>query len=339
MNSVLILGGAGYIGSVLTNKLINNNYNVTVYDRFYFGNPFKAKHNNLKLIRGDIRKTGADSELFKNIDAVIDLAGISNDPACDLNPRITSNINYDGCMACAVKAKSMGVKKYIYSSSCSVYGDSDEYLANESQKPNPISLYAKTKARCETALLQLAHNDFSITCLRNATAFGLSPRMRFDLIINLMTLHAYKTGRIYVLGGGKQWRPLVHVNDISRAIKLMIETDKNINQEIFNVGGTSNNYRVCEIATKMKRYFPDVELIYTPDDMDKRSYQISGQHIYQKLEFMPEYTVDDGICEIKNALIENLTTDSLNTYTVKYYQYLLEAEKVIKDVSINNRIF
>ena len=218
MPKVLVTGAGGYIGTQLVRDLVANNHQVVALDRYFFGmEPMKEfiGNKNVEIVKQDIRDVTEKD--FAGVDAVCDLACLSNDPAGEMDPELTYQINRDGRVHVAKTAKKAGVEKYIISSSCSVYGKGEEPQLSESSNTNPISVYAKSTLEAEQQNLSIADNNFSVTALRNATVFGLSSRMRFDLVVNLMTLTAFQKGRIIVMGGGLQWRPLVHVSDVSRA--------------------------------------------------------------------------------------------------------------------------
>jgi len=222
--TILITGGAGYIGTVLTSLSLKKGYKIKVLDRLFFGKePIQdfLNNKNYELIRGDIRHT--DKNLFKNVHAVIHLAALSNDPSCDLDSSLTQSINYEGTIKIAKQAKQAGVKRFLFSSSCSVYGEGINTNLTELSSLNPVSLYSKAKAMAEEKILQLANDNFAVTILRNPTVYGISKRMRFDLVVNAMTLSAFEKKKIYLLGGGTQWRPLIHVYDLSRAFIQILE--------------------------------------------------------------------------------------------------------------------
>ncbi|MCJ7613469.1 SDR family oxidoreductase, partial [Candidatus Bathyarchaeota archaeon] len=213
--NVLVTGGAGYIGSVMSRILLEKGYNVTIIDRLFFGtDSMKDITDQITLIKDDVRFF--DPELLKGIDAVFDLASLSNDPCGELDPEKTLEINYKGRIRVANLAKKHGVKKYVFASTCSVYGFQEGIITEESSL-NPLTTYAKASMMAEKEILPLADKDFSATILRQATVYGFSYRMRFDLAINGMVLGYYRNGKIPIMRDGKQWRPFVNVNDTSNA--------------------------------------------------------------------------------------------------------------------------
>src|SRR5665213_641055 len=216
MKKIFLTGAGGYIGPVMVEHFLSAGQQGIGVDRFYFGKEILGSEifNNQRftLLQKDIRELTPED--MKGCDVVIDLAGLSNDPTCDLKPNLTFSINFKGGVNVAECAKKAKVPRYLYSSSCSVYGLGATQQLSEKSETNPQSYYAKGKVDVEKRLLELADGDFSVTILRNATVYGLSKRMRFDLVINIMTLKAWKERRIFILGGGKQWRPLVHVRDV-----------------------------------------------------------------------------------------------------------------------------
>jgi nucleoside-diphosphate-sugar epimerase len=356
MKTVVVTGGGGYIGSVVTEQLLDAGHRVRVLDRLFFGRQVLApleKRDGLTIIKDDIRYVGP--EVFDGVDVVMDLAGISNDPSADLAPSITEDINFTGAAHIARLAKAAGVSRYIYSSSCSVYGHNgaeseyghgngngnghDHRLVETSPKA-PVSLYAKTKIAAEDTLLKMHDDAFSVVLLRNATVYGLSPRMRFDLVINLMTLSAYKNRKLFVLGGGAQWRPLVHVHDVGRAFLLAMDSaHEKVGGRAFNVGSNEQNFQIYQIAQMVRDVVPHTSLEVVPDDPDKRSYNVSFDRIEKELGFKTEKSPYEGIVEVKQALERGKIQETIRTKTVHYYQYLLEAERVLQDISYKGRIF
>lgn len=341
MKTVLVTGGAGYIGSVLVRHLLQLDYKIKVLDRCFFGiDSIKSLLNNpnFELIKDDIRFF--DPKILKDVDAVIDLAGLSNDPSCDLDPELTMDINYRGCVRVARLSKEMGVKKYIFSSSCSVYGFGRTLGLTEESPTNPVSLYAQTKLMVEEEVLELADKDFCVTCLRNATVYGLSPKMRFDLVINVMTLYAFEKGKIYILGTGKQWRPVVHINDVCTAFETVLKADTSIvNGQIFNVGSNEQNYQILQLGMIVKNVLPNIELEVIPDDPDRRNYNVNFDKISKELGFKVTKKPVDGIKEIYSALMSGKIMKDTRAFTLDYYKFLIKAEKVLKEVLLRGRLF
>lgn len=308
---ILVTGGAGYVGSVLVRELLARNYQVRVFDKLYFGRASLSdllNHPNFELIQGDIRELDKFEHILDGIDGVIHLASLSNDPSCDLDPELSRAINYTATENLADLCIRAAVKRFIFSSTCSVYGSGAGRLLDEKAEPAPISLYAKTKLMAEISLLNRVGSDFEPVILRNATTFGLSPRMRFDLAINTMTLFAMTRGKIFILEGGQQWRPFIHLKDLARAFILVLEapSDK-VAGEIFNIGGF--NFQIIKLAELVKSHFPAVELIYTPSDPDKRDYKVNFDKVFNILGFKPIITPDEGVEEIKKAIEDGVLTD------------------------------
>jgi nucleoside-diphosphate-sugar epimerase len=337
--SILITGAGGYIGSVLAAACIEQGHTVTAVDRFFFGEEVLSSlldSKRLVLMREDIRDL--TPKTFERIDAVFDLAALSNDPTGDLNPQLTESINYKGRAHVATCAKAAGVNRYVLSSSCSVYGHGETRALNESAKPNPLSIYARANLLAEEATLALCSRNFSCTVLRNATVFGLSPRMRFDLVVNLMTLNAVQKGKIVVLGGGRQWRPLIHVQDVARAFLAVLNSDANdVTGEVFNIG--NDNYQVLSIAYMVREVLPfRIDIEVTPDDADKRDYHIAFGKARKELHCNPQVDISDGILEIYDALKMGTVSATPDTMTVGWYRSIIDSENLINRVKLNNRI-
>ena len=339
MSKVMVTGAGGYIGTQLVRDLVKAGHEVTAVDRFFFGKEPLSEfigNKQVTIKQKDIRDL--DKNDFKGHDAVCDLACLSNDPAGEIDPQLTYQINRDGRIHVAKTAKEAGVSKYIISSSCSVYGKGEEPLLVETSKTNPISIYAKSTLEAEQENLSIADNNFSVTSLRNATVFGLSTRMRFDLVVNLMTLSAFQKGRIIVMGGGLQWRPLVHLSDVSQAFQLVIDAnEKLINKEIFNVG--LDNYQIKNLAYLVREQLPiDIEIDLAPDDADKRDYNVDFSKVKNVLGFEAKKTIIDGINEIYVALKSGNVDTSIKTVTVSWYRNILDAKKLLDTIELNGRI-
>jgi nucleoside-diphosphate-sugar epimerase len=343
---ILAAGGSGYIGSVLVPQLLEHGHRVTVLDRLYFGDTLAAPiarygTDRLRIVRQDVRTF--DTSLLDSVDVVVDLAGISNDPSCDLEPEVTQSVNVGGTKRLAAAAQKRGVRRYIFSSSCSVYGHGEGPGLVETSPRQPVSLYARTKAETEEFLFDLARqpgSSMDVTCLRLATVFGLSPRMRFDLAVNVMTKNAYVQRRITVDGGGRQWRPFVHVRDAARAFELALTGDRSkLAGEVFNVGADSSNIQVLNLAFRVRDAIPGTEIVHAPTDPDLRDYNVSFEKIRRVLDFRTEHTIDDGIREILGALREGgVDPDERRWYTLKQYVFLREAERAYRDLALDGKL-
>ena len=339
MGKVVVTGAGGYIGTQLVRDLVAAGNEVLAIDRFFFGeepiSEFK-NNKNIKILKKDIRDI--DENDLKNYDAVCDLACLSNDPAGEIDPKLTFQINRDGRIHVAKIAKKAGVKKYILSSSCSVYGQGEEEQLSEKSATNPISVYAKSTLEAEQENLSLNDNDFSVTALRNATVFGLSTRMRFDLVVNLMTLTAFQKNRIIVMGGGLQWRPLVHLSDVSKAFITVIKAEnKKVSGEVFNIG--FDNFQIKNLAYLVREQLSmNIDIDLAPDDADKRDYNVLFDKAFNQIGFKATTDVSEGISEIYKALKSGSVDTGQKTITVQWYRNILEAQKLLEQITLNNRV-
>lgn len=309
MKKVLIIGGAGYVGSELTPLLLDNNFRVSVYDLFIYGETIHA-HPNLELIKGDIRDLKKLEQVIVDFDAVIHLACISNDPSFDLNPDLGKSVNYD-CFEPMIKiCKNSGVKRFIYASSSSVYGVKNETNVNENFSLEPLTDYSKYKAMCEEVLLKYSNKDFVCCIVRPATVCGVSKRQRMDLVVNILSNLAYNTGIIKVFGGD-QLRPNINIKDMCNAYLHILNTDEElISNEIFNVG--FENLSVRNLANLVKSVIGDKIEIKSESTNDNRSYHISSEKIKDKLFFYTKYNIKNAIEDLNIAFQKNLFTNPLD---------------------------
>lgn len=337
--TVLVSGAGGYIGSVLTRELLSAGHRVVAFDRFFFGRePLDGADagGRLKLVQKDIRDV--EPADLAGIDVVCDLAALSNDPSGEIDPGLTHAINHAGRQRLSSAARRAGVARYILSSSCSVYGAGDTLELTEEAPTAPLTAYADSTLRAERDALALAGDGFAPVVLRNATVFGVSPRMRFDLVINLMTLHAVERGHITVMGGGRQWRPLVHVRDVARAFRAAIDAPAaQVSGQVFNIGLC--NHQIRSLAFIVRETLPiPVTVAIAPDDADRRNYSISFAKAREGLGFAATIGVEDGVREIYDALKYGRVENGPKTVTVGWYRSILEAKRLISAVELNGRV-
>jgi nucleoside-diphosphate-sugar epimerase len=300
---VLVTGGAGFIGSHLTRKLLDAGYHVRILDRFDYGRSGieAIKHPHLEIQQGDICNSRDVSRAVRDVDGVLALAAIVGDPACNLDPEETINLNYTATKILVEACNFYGVRRLVFASSCSVYGASESDLLTERSRLNPVSLYARTRVLSENIIFD-RRGDVEPVVLRLATVFGLSPRMRFDLVVNTLTVRAVVDQRIAV-HGGDQWRPNVHCRDVARAFIMALEAPAAaVAGEIFNVGGDALNHRIAELGEMVAGIVGGVSVEYHSDVPDPRNYRVSFEKIRRTIGFEPEYTVARGIREVAAAV-------------------------------------
>lgn len=300
---VLLTGSEGYIGAVMRDFLIERGHEVVGLDTGFFSEcDFGPPPTPIPVIRRDLRQVErADVEGF---DAVAHLAALSNDPLGNLKPGLTEEINTGGSIRLAELAKAAGVSRFLFASSCSLYGQGGSLGLTEEAEANPQTPYAKSKIDFEKALSTLADGSFSPTYLRNATAYGVSPRLRFDIVVNNLCGWAWTAGKIVMTSDGTPWRPLVHVKDISRAFVCALEAPREaVHNQAFNVGSSDNNLQIRDIAYKVQKHMPQCEVSFGNSDGDTRTYNVSFAKIETKLPGFvhARYTVDDAIAEFLDA--------------------------------------
>jgi nucleoside-diphosphate-sugar epimerase len=302
---VLVTGQDGYIGAVLAPFLEDRGHEVVGLDCGLFSEAAFGDDSRLRAIpslRRDLREVeAADLEGF---DAVVHLAGLSNDPLGDLDPRLTVDINEDGSVKLARLAKQAGVTRFLFSSSCSNYGAAGEEPLDESAPFNPVTPYAVSKVRFEAELRRLAGDEFSPTSLRNATAYGVSSRLRLDLVLNNLVGWAHTTGRVRLLSDGTPWRPIVHIEDISRAFAAILEAPREtVHDRAYNVGRTSENYRIRELAEIVAATVPGTVVEIAPGaGPDKRNYRVDCSKLERELpQWSPEWDARRGARELYDA--------------------------------------
>ncbi|MFC2070302.1 NAD-dependent epimerase/dehydratase family protein [Chloroflexota bacterium] len=326
-NTVLVTGGAGYVGSVLVPKLLKNGYDVRVLDLYIYGDdilkPYRSDYS-FQEIKGDIRDAGLLEKTLKDTDAVIHLACISNDPSAELDAELTKSINCDAFVPLLEISKKQGIRRFVYASSSSVYGISEDPNVTEDHPRVPVSEYNKSKAYCEDQLPRFYSDDFSIVTARPATICGYSPRLRLDLTVNILTNHAFHKGEITVFGGS-QYRPNLHIDDMTDLyLQLLDEPDSRVSGKIFNAG--YQNLTVMEIAKTVKntieKEFPEkgnIGIKTVPSD-DIRSYRISTEKIKKELGFESKKTIEDAVRDLCQAFSRNEFPDTLTSnqyYNVK----------------------
>jgi len=300
---VLLTGHKGYIGTCLVPMLLDRGHEVTGLDTDYYRHcTFADDPVPCEQIETDVRDV--TEEMLEGFDAVIHLAGLSNDPLGDYNPSLTESINADASIRLARLAKAAGIKRFLFASSCSNYGASDDRFLDESAAFHPVTPYGKSKVAVEQAVSGTADDGFSPTYLRASTAYGMSPRIRFDLVINNLTAWAYTTGEVYLKSDGTAWRPIVHVEDICRAYIAVLEAPRDlIHNRAFNVGQTTENYQIREIAELVREIVPGSKVTFAETaGPDLRNYRVDCNEICRVLHhYKPQWTAQRGIEELYDA--------------------------------------
>jgi nucleoside-diphosphate-sugar epimerase len=325
IRKVLVIGGAGCIGSALCRQLLEAGYRVRVMDSLLYSEAPLAgvlHHPHFELLRADFRHVESMVKAMRNVDAVIHLAAIVGDPACTIKADLTKEINYAATRLLTEVAKGAGASRLLFASTCSVYGAAD-FLMDERTATAPISLYAQTKLDSERTILEARSATLHPTCLRLATVFGLSPRPRFDLVVNLLTARAMQEGRI-IISNREQWRPFIHVNDAARAFLCVLQSPAGaVSGEIFNAGSYHLNYTIGDVAEKIRELVPTVTVEYR-ENPDKRNYRVSFDKIHSRLGFVCTTGLEEGIKEIMWA-IESGQVKNYRDKLFSNYECLLDA--------------
>ena len=301
---VLVIGGAGFVGSALLPQLLGAGYRVRLFDLLLFGEEPIASwldDPNLEIVRADFRHVHKLVGAMADVDAVIHLGGIVGDPACALDEEITTEINLVSTRVIAELAKGNGIQRFVFASTCSVYGSSQGVL-DERSALRPVSLYARSKIASERVLRSLSDHTFQPTVLRFGTIYGLSGRQRFDLVVNLLAAKAVVEKRITVYGG-KQWRPFLHVEDAARAIFLVLRRPLSVvGGEVFNVGSNDQNHTIDEVAEVVHRVVPDAEIVNMGEDTDPRNYRVDFSKIRSHVKYSPRWTLEDGVRQVVETI-------------------------------------
>lgn len=326
----MICGGGGFVGTLLTPRMLSLGHEVRVLDTFWFGD-FLPAHARLAKVRGDMRDGALVDRVLQGVDTVIQLACLSNDPMSDLDAGLTRAINYDACADVIRRAKAAGVRRFVYASSASVYGVREEADITEDMRLEPITLYSRYKAEIEQVLFEAASEDFTTVAVRNSTVSGFSPRMRLDVIIPIFVMHALKR-KLITIEGGTQLRPLIHMQDLLDLYVLLLDASHDgIQQQAFNISG--DNYRVMDVAKMVQARIP-CELTVTAFT-DPRSYHVNTDKARRILGYETKRTIESAIEEVREAFARGAIDDSdSRCYNMRHMKRLLaEAPQEVQPAS------
>jgi len=329
VKNILVTGGGGYVGTVLSQRLSKKGYVVKVLDNFMFGDHLDGLEGIVRF-KGDIRDKNLVTQALKNTDCVIHLAAISNDPCSELDPELTRQVNYEASKFLIKRSKEMGIERFIFASSSSVYGIKKEPEVTEDLKLEPITLYSELKGKTEEFLLSQGDENFTVIAVRSATVCGYSPRMRLDTILNIFVSCAYNKGKI-LIEGGQQRRPLIHIDDIVRFYSMLIEVEKErVAGEVFNV--SYDNYKVIDVAKLVQSKIPCT--IEKTRVTDPRSYSLSTKKVSSVLGFKPHRDISEAVDEVKEAFEQRkIDPDDIRNYNVR----LMKSKKAIQNGMIPHR--
>ena len=338
LKKILVIGGAGYVGSVLVEELLKRGYAVKVFDRLIYGDGgLRDVRDRVEIVVGDMR--AVDAKVFSDVEAVINLGGISNDPTAEFNPAANYEMNTIATEVLAKQAKSAGVQRYLFASTCSIYDQGVEdpeadLILDETATVRPRAAYSSSKFEAEKRLLPMADDNFCAVVLRKATVYGWSPRMRFDLVVNTFLKDALTRGKITVHFGGEMWRPLVDVRDVARAYIACLEADdKKVRGEVFNV--LYRNMRISELALRVKEALAeagiDIEIVPDYSYEGVRNYRVSARKIASVLDFRPVVTIEESVSNALEKLkgTSHSEFEDPRYYNIRWLKLLEEAETVL----------
>ena len=337
---VLVTGDRGYIGSVLVPRLIKNGYKVIGIDSGFFDKElmFKKTSRNYEQITKDIRKLTEQD--IRGVDAIIHLSALSNDPIGEINPKLTQDINHEASIRLAKLAKKAGVARFLFSSSCSIYGIAKSGVVDESSKVNPLTAYAKSKIKTEKALKKLADNNFFVGLLRNSTVYGYSPRFRNDLVVNNLVTSALAHGELRIMSDGTPWRPLIDVRDLADIFIAFLKTKKkSVNGKVINVGFDENNFQVKDLVETIGKFLPKCKIVYTGEHgSDSRSYKVKFD-LFKK--YFPEIHQEWTLSKSVKDLIKNLKESkySKQDFEAGTFTRLAALKKLLDNRKLDKNLF
>jgi nucleoside-diphosphate-sugar epimerase len=336
---VLVVGGGGYVGSVLASELLERGYAVRILDRLYFGDHGLSEiKDRVELVVGDMRVVSPD--VLDGVEAVVNVGGLSNDPTAEYNPKANFEMNTNASVALAEECKKQRVKRYIYASSCSLYDrgvidETRDIVVDETSDIDPPGAYASSKLAAEQSLLPLASEELCVTVLRKATLFGFSPRMRYDLVVNTFVKDALQSGRLTLHYGGEMWRPLADVRDAARAyIALLQAPQKRVNGEVFNL--VFKNFRISELALRVRGALQELGIDVAIDTdyayRGIRDYRVGGQKLFERLKFEPKLTIEESVKTMVEQIDRLKYTDFDNPryYNIRWMRLLEQAQSIIQ---------